>query len=158
MAKKHGKYGKIYSTNNSRRMAGVPLRRKKNPGRRYLSRIQRVETLDAFVNYCATAQHAYDAIAHMFLLIAYGWSHYPKSIYDELEWVPILLANDEADENFLAALQQAIRQDRYPGPQCQFPIVRDNLCKHYDISQEEADRVAEILRNMQRQNINITEK
>lgn len=103
-----------------------------------------------------TEQHAYDMIAHMFLLTAYGWSHYPKSVYDELRWVPDLLANDEADESFIAALQQAIHQDRYPGPQCQFPIVRDNLCKHYAISQEKADKVAEMLRNMQRQNLNMT--
>lgn len=101
-----------------------------------------------------TKQHAYDMTAHMFLLTAYGWSHYPKSIYDELKWVPDLLANDEADEGFIAALQQVLCHEHYPGPQCQLPIVRDNLRKHYDISQEKADKVAEMLRNMQQRNLN----
>lgn len=103
-----------------------------------------------------TKQHAYDMTAHMFLLTAYGWSHYPKSIYNELKWVPDLLANDEADEDFIAALQQVLCQGHYPGPQCQLPIVRDNLRKHYDISQEKADKVAEMLRNMQQRNLNTT--
>lgn len=101
-----------------------------------------------------TAKNAYDMTAHMFLLTAYGWSHYPKSIYDELKWVPDLLANDEADEDFIAALQQVLCQGHYPGPQCQLPIVRDNLRKHYDISQEKADKVAEMLRDMQQRNLN----
>lgn len=52
MAKKNEKYIKMYLTNNSRRMAGLPLHRKKNARRRYLTRCEGLETIDAFIRYC----------------------------------------------------------------------------------------------------------
>lgn len=49
--KKH-KTDKILLRNNERKMCGFPLHRKKSKGRRYLTRCEAEETIDAFFNYC----------------------------------------------------------------------------------------------------------
>lgn len=43
---------KMYLTNNSRRRAGLPLRRKSNAGKRYHTRCEAAETIAAFLDYC----------------------------------------------------------------------------------------------------------
>lgn len=49
--KKH-KTDKILLRNNERKMCGFPLHRKKSKGRRYLTRCEVKETIDAFLDYC----------------------------------------------------------------------------------------------------------
>lgn len=39
-------------SNNQRKMHGLPLHRKKNKGKRYLTRCEGIETIRAFVDYC----------------------------------------------------------------------------------------------------------
>ena len=42
---------KILLTNNSRKMAGLPLHRKSNKGKRYLTRCENMEVFMAFIDY-----------------------------------------------------------------------------------------------------------
>lgn len=42
---------KFYATNNSRKLAGLPLRRKSTPGKRYKTRCEAVEAISAFLDY-----------------------------------------------------------------------------------------------------------
>lgn len=49
---KKQKTDKMLLRNNERKMAGLPLRRKKSKGRRYLTRCEAEETIDAFLEYC----------------------------------------------------------------------------------------------------------
>jgi len=42
---------KFYGSNNSRKMAGLPLRRKANSGKRYKTRCEAVEAIAAFLDY-----------------------------------------------------------------------------------------------------------
>ena len=39
-------------TNNSRKMAGLPLHRKTNKRKRYFTRCEAMETIGAFLDYC----------------------------------------------------------------------------------------------------------
>ena len=43
---------KMLFTNNSRKLAGRPLHRKKNKKRRWYTRNKADETIDAFLDYC----------------------------------------------------------------------------------------------------------
>lgn len=43
---------KILLTNNSRKMNGLPLHRKKNKKKRYFTRCEATETINAFIDYC----------------------------------------------------------------------------------------------------------
>ena len=43
---------KMLLTNNSRKMNGLPLHRKKNKKKRYLTRCEATETVNAFIDYC----------------------------------------------------------------------------------------------------------
>jgi len=43
---------KYYATNNSRKMAGLPLRRKANSGKRYKTRCEAAEAIAAFLDLC----------------------------------------------------------------------------------------------------------
>lgn len=42
---------KYYGTNNSRKQAGLPLRRKTNSGKRYKTRCEAMEAISAFLDY-----------------------------------------------------------------------------------------------------------
>ena len=42
---------KYYATNNSRKMAGLPLRRKASAGKRYKTRCEAIEAIAAFLDY-----------------------------------------------------------------------------------------------------------
>ena len=42
---------KMYLTNNDRKMHGLPLHRKMNKQKRFKTRCEPMETLDAFLNY-----------------------------------------------------------------------------------------------------------
>lgn len=46
------KEDRYYGSNNSRKQAGIPLRRKSTKGRRYHSRCEAVEAVAAFLDYC----------------------------------------------------------------------------------------------------------
>lgn len=46
------KTDKMLLRNNERKMSGLPLHRKKSKGRRYLTRCEAEETIDAFLDYC----------------------------------------------------------------------------------------------------------
>ncbi len=46
------KTDKILLKNNERKMAGLPLHRKKNKGRRSWTRCEAEETIEAFLDYC----------------------------------------------------------------------------------------------------------
>lgn len=43
---------KMLFTNNARKMAGIPLRRKKNKKKRYYTRNRAEEDTEAFIDYC----------------------------------------------------------------------------------------------------------
>ena len=43
---------KPFFTNNARRMAGLPTRRKTTTGKRYKTRCEAVESIAAFLDYC----------------------------------------------------------------------------------------------------------
>lgn len=43
---------KMLLSNNSRKMAGFPLHRKKTKKKRFFTRCEASETIDAFLNYC----------------------------------------------------------------------------------------------------------
>lgn len=43
---------KMKFTNNSRKMAGLPLRRKKDKQKRFYTRCEAIETIEAFLDYC----------------------------------------------------------------------------------------------------------
>lgn len=49
---KKPKIDKMLLRNNERKMAGLPLHRKKNKHRRCWTRCEAEETIDAFLNYC----------------------------------------------------------------------------------------------------------
>lgn len=49
---KKPKTDKMLLRNNERKMAGLPLHRKKSNGRRYLTRCEAEETIDGFLEYC----------------------------------------------------------------------------------------------------------
>lgn len=51
-ARKNPKTDKMLLRNNERKMSGLPLHRKKSKGRRYLTRCEAEETVDAFLDYC----------------------------------------------------------------------------------------------------------
>jgi len=44
--------GKMLLTNNDRRRAGLTAHRKTNRKKRYFTRCEAAETIDAFLNYC----------------------------------------------------------------------------------------------------------
>lgn len=48
----HKKDGKMYFTNNARKMDGIPLRRKKDRRKRVYTRNRSDEDIQAFVDYC----------------------------------------------------------------------------------------------------------
>lgn len=43
---------KMYLTNNERKINGLPLHRKTNKHKRYKTRCEQMETINAFLNYC----------------------------------------------------------------------------------------------------------
>ena len=43
---------KMLLSNNSRKMAGLPLHRKKNKKKRFFTRCEACETIGAFLDYC----------------------------------------------------------------------------------------------------------
>lgn len=43
---------KMLLTNNARKMAGLPLWRKKNKSKRFYTRCEAMETVGAFLNWC----------------------------------------------------------------------------------------------------------
>lgn len=47
----------FYATNNSRRMHGLPLHRKKNKKKRYFTRNEPMEAIGAFLDYCNGVYH-----------------------------------------------------------------------------------------------------
>lgn len=49
---KKSKTDKMLLRNNERKMAGLPLHRKKSNGRRYRTRCEPIETIHAFLEYC----------------------------------------------------------------------------------------------------------
>lgn len=46
------KTDKMLLRNNERKMFGLPLHRKKSKGRRYRTRCEVIETINAFLDYC----------------------------------------------------------------------------------------------------------
>lgn len=46
------KTDKMLLRNNERKMAGLPLHRKKSKERRYRTRCEAIETINAFLDYC----------------------------------------------------------------------------------------------------------
>ena len=51
-ARKSPKTDKMLLRNNERKMAGLPLHRKKCKGRRCLTRCEAEESIEAFLDYC----------------------------------------------------------------------------------------------------------
>ena len=52
MAEKKDQNVKMYLSNNSRKLAGLPMHRKKNAKKRFYTRCEGMETIDAFLRYC----------------------------------------------------------------------------------------------------------
>ena len=52
MAEKKNQYVKMYLSNNSRKLAGLPMHRKKNAKKRFYTRCEGMETIAAFLQYC----------------------------------------------------------------------------------------------------------
>lgn len=52
MTEKKNQNVKMYLSNNSRKLAGLPMHRKKNAKKRFYTRCEGMETIDAFLRYC----------------------------------------------------------------------------------------------------------
>lgn len=52
MTEKKNQNVKMYLSNNSRKLAGLPMHRKKNAKKRFYTRCEGMETIAAFLQYC----------------------------------------------------------------------------------------------------------